>query len=187
MEQLVLLVIIALISFINWALQKSAERREARKMARASEDPSAQPSTTKASPGGTAEAEMRKFMEALGLPGDSEPPVIQEAPPASPPSPQPVAQRPVTPPPIPTQTARSERRRVEQPDAEMRRLASRIEETEVGASEIGTDEIGTPAKPSMSAAGSSSAYRKLLESPQSLRDAIVVREILGPPKALQES
>ena len=37
MEQLVILLLIALISFINWLVKKSAERREARKREKAAD------------------------------------------------------------------------------------------------------------------------------------------------------
>ena len=79
MEQLVILLLIALISFINWLVKKSAERREARKREKAADQgveslprPSAPPALPEAEP----EISMRRLREALGLPRDVEPTLV---------------------------------------------------------------------------------------------------------------
>lgn len=161
MEQLVILIIIALISFVNWAMQKSAERREARKLAKESGQEAA-PSATPARPASSAEAEMRKFMDALGLP-------VEEPP--APPRAEVLEPTPVRPPPIPSQ--RSAASRITRPDPEMRRLAQRLRESE---SPYALD-TGVEAK---------REFRNILTSPNSLREAMILREVLGPPKALQD-
>jgi len=171
MEQLVLLVIIALISFINWAMQKSAERRKAKKLAEKS-GPATPGQRPKPQPATDAETEMRRFMDALGLPTEAEPPVIQRQEQV-----EPAPQRQVTPPPIPKQQPQFQRGRVQKPEREMQELAARLQRAEIGGAE---ESVGLPG-------GRSGSYRELLKSPQSLRDAVVVREILGPPKALQDT
>ncbi|MBU3664794.1 MAG: hypothetical protein FGM15_02810 [Chthoniobacterales bacterium] len=85
MEQLVLLVIIGLISLVNWVLQKAAERREAarhkspgemadRRQIRPRAEPSRIPTPT---PG---QDPMRELMEALGLPAQESPPPLPRRP-----------------------------------------------------------------------------------------------------------
>jgi hypothetical protein len=178
MEQLVLILLVVLISIINWIVQKSKERREKRRLEKRADTtgepvpkgPSAQPPETQ------TETAMRRLREALGLPEEAEPPVIpkraqQEAPPrpAPPPLPQPakkpVARVPFTPP-------RLEHRKFELPHLKFRkfdlphRLAKPVAEVEVRRQP--------------------SRIRELLGSAGGLRDAVVLAEILGPPKSLRE-
>jgi hypothetical protein len=152
MEQLVIIVIIALISLVNWVMKRSAEIREARRQERErlgipEGDPFhperevvAKPVPSTVGP----PAEMRKLMEALGLPMEESKlpePVFEETPPPLPAPVRPTIfapraslrpQPPLTPPPPP------------------------------------------PSSPLVEA----------LHSRDRLRQAIILREILGPPKAL---
>ncbi len=104
MEQLVILVIIALISFVNWLMQKSAEhkaRRQAEARAAGGTSESAErnePAFDEAEAEAEAAEKARKFMEALGLPPEAmpPPPMRRAAPPplpevttVSPPRPEP--------------------------------------------------------------------------------------------------
>ncbi|MFZ4598060.1 MAG: hypothetical protein ACOYNN_05395 [Terrimicrobiaceae bacterium] len=170
MEQLVILVVIGLISFVNWLMQRSAELRERQKLERKKEglpegnpfqeqepespEPQAAPSRPVADPG----AEMRKLMEALGLPIEDEPTtVFVPERPAPPPLPVAAEVRPVeravfVPKPTPVTRSLSE-------DAARRRIAEAAEPVH--------------ASPLMVA----------LRSRDGVRQAIVLREILGPPKA----
>lgn len=156
MDQVVILVIIALISFVNWLMQRSAELREKKKRERQAdgtpetspyrehpEDVEAPlPSRPVTDPG----AEMRKLMEALGLPvEDVAPPVVIERPP---PLPEPV---------VPRFTPRPTSR----PDFASAKPAPPVI-------------VSRPIGPLAAA----------LRNPQSLRQAVVLRNILGPAKGL---
>jgi hypothetical protein len=77
MEQLVIILLIALISFINWLVKKSAEMREARKReqgaAKSGESLRREPPPP---PEAEPEISMRRFREALGLPDEAQPPAL---------------------------------------------------------------------------------------------------------------
>jgi hypothetical protein len=159
MEQLVILLIIGLISLINWLMQRSAELKEKRRLEKAAQQgeihspppPSTAPPPVDADP---AES-MRKLMEALGLPVEEAPPPVpvrREPPPIlrePPPAPRPVS--PYVP--------RSEG---PQRPALAHTAAAKVEKS----------------KPSR--------FRTLLSSPSGIRDAMVLSEILGKPKGLAD-
>lgn len=152
MEQLVLLLIIAAISLINWLIEQSGKRREQRRFEQerarrqaAEPNPYLEPAPTPAPvqelPDPTPQQEMRKFLEAFGIPVPEEPPApatLQEIEaPAPQPIPEPEPAQPVLVAkrkPIPRQT--------HQPVS-------------------------------------------IIKSPATLRQAIIWREILGPPRSLQ--
>ena len=176
MEQLVILLLIALISFINWLVKKSAERREARKREKAADQGvESLPRQIPAPPLPEAEPEisMRRLREALGLPRDVEPPpvpkrVVEIEKPVPPPlpSPRPVPAKPVIPhvPVVRAQAepSQGEYRFIEMPRGFMKPVERKIE---VAARE--------------------SRIRELLGSSGGLRDAVILSEILGPPKGLR--
>ncbi len=176
MEQLVILLLIALISFINWLVKKSAERREARKREKAADQgvenvprPSAAPPVAEAEP----EISMRRLREALGLPKDVEPPPvpkraaeIEKPVPPPLPSPRPVPAKPVIPH-VPVVRAQAEPSQGEYRFIEMPRGFMR------------------PAERHIEVAARESRIRELLGSSGGLRDAVVLTEILGPPKGLR--
>jgi hypothetical protein len=193
MEQLVILLLIALISLINWIIQKSKETREKRQLEKRADTTgeTVKHGMPESPPVAEAETAMRRLREALGLPEEAEPPVIPrraqpEIPPPAPPR-EPVRLPPrrevVTPPPLPEVAKRPavvrvpftpprlEHRKFELPHLELRkfglphRLAKPIAEVEV------------PGPPSR--------VRELLTSQGGLRDAVVVSEVLGPPKSLR--
>ncbi len=99
MEQVILLVVIGLISLVNWMIQSSAEARKKRQMQeridRGETEPE-QPMAARRSepieqePEGDPAENMRRLMEALGLP-------LEDAPP------QPAQRQQTTPPPLPEQ------------------------------------------------------------------------------------
>ena len=78
MEQLVILLLIALISFINWLVKKSAQLREARKleegMAKTGESLRGHPPPKLEPP--ESEPSFRRLKEALGLPDEALPPAL---------------------------------------------------------------------------------------------------------------
>jgi len=169
MEQLVILLLILLISLVNWLIKKSTALREARKLERRAAmsgetlkgEPPPQPETD-------TEKSMRRFREALGLPDDVEPPALPrrvkhfplpEPPPQPPPLP-PAAKPAVFH--LPAVRAHAEHRIFELPTR-----------------------IGKPARSKVEVAEAPSRIRELLGSTGGLRDAVVLSEILGPPKCLR--
>lgn len=182
MEQLVVLIIIGLVSLVNWMLQKSAEKREQAKLqreaSRAGKEQARRnvytqkpPVRRQASAPAPAQDPFKELMEALGLPPSEAPP--QRVPPRLPqtifeeeeihsmeePEPPPVLRAPAS---APTPRAK-------QPDMKMAQLASAFAAQEKSA----------PEKPRLS------AVRKLLADRASKRQAVILAEILGPPRALQ--
>lgn len=172
MEQIVIIVIIGLISLVNWLMQRSAELRERKKLERErlgipegdpfhGEEPAGEHArepedrTEPAAPAADPAANMRRLLEALGLPVEEE---------AEPPRPAPAAQRPreVTPPPalpkLPVfQPFTPPKPRVANPNAQAF---------------------------AMPGPATASPLDVALRSHEGVRQAIVLREILGPPKAL---
>jgi hypothetical protein len=179
MEQLILILLVALISIINWIVQKSKQRREQRKLEKRADTTGERGLAEPPPPETQTETAMRRLREALGLPEEAEPPIIperarREAPPAREPTPPPfprpakkapVARVPFTPP-------RLEYRKFHLPHLEHRkfdlphRLAKPVAEVEVRRQP--------------------SRIRELLGSAGGLRDAVVLAEILGPPKSLRQ-
>ena len=155
MEQLVILLVIGIISLVNWLMQRSAEIREQRKAEAgrlgipegnpfqpAEEKPAAKPVLVK-----DPAREMRKLMEALGLPlEDEEPLVRRELPPA---------------PEIPPLPAYQPKSPAEKPAGKFFPAA--------------------PAAPAPPVARTT--LSQALLSRDGVRQAFVLREILGPPKA----
>lgn len=186
MEQLVILIIIGVISLINWLLQKSAEHKSKRptKSREASgplahtlereEDFSPEPvvaweeEPAVARPKAESQAELRRFFEAMGIPLEEEvapAPVVRPSfvePPALPQPPVPV----VAEPPVRAFVPPARRERVSAKYAELAKGFARAEEAHEAAS--------------------SGDFRGLLSHPSGLRQAMILREILGPPKALAD-
>lgn len=155
MEQLVILLVIGIISLVNWLMQRSAEIREQRKAeAERLGIPEGNPfqfteekPAAKTAPEKDPAREMRKLMEALGLPlEDEEPPVRRELPPVPEIPPLPVYQ-PKAPAPKP-------------------------------AGQISAAAFAPPAPPV-----AHTSLAQALRSRDGVRQAVVLREILGPPKA----
>jgi hypothetical protein len=185
MEQLVLLVIIGLISLVNWLMQKAAEKREAagqkrterrevKREARRNIYTQGVPAPQPASRRAPAESDpFKELMDALGLPSDEPPPppvvareVFHEEEFASmeEPAPPPVPQQPAAPKQRPRWQAPSVRR----PDAKTAQLASAF---------AALDET-----PQASYRGT--GLRALLSGRETQRKAVVLSEILGTPRGL---
>ncbi len=161
MEQLVILVVIGLISLVNWLIQRSAERRGQRKQERegrgipegdpfrqTGEDFESEEEPPPAPPVADPAGEMRKLMEALGIPLET----------GEPPRPEP--RKPLAPPKLPPPVfVPSAKPVVEKP-------------------------LFPPASAApLEIAPRTGALRNSLHSRDSVRRAVVLREILGPPKA----
>ncbi len=181
--QVVFLVIAGIVGFFNWLKNKS----DARPMG----VPSTLSKTRERGTTGDDEAErMRKFLEALGVPADQGPAPVKH----------PVARRkkPTPPPPLPRPRVRS---------------LDELDAPTLSVEQLHIPELRTPEMPefhTLSArvsavpgapggGGERDAYaadvrarpendlRALLKSPRDLRSALVLREILGPPRSLQSS
>ena len=183
MEQLVLLVVIGLISLINWVMQQAAESREAAKKKRVENREQKRETRrnvyTQPAPAPTARraaAERDPFkdlMDALGLPADE-------------PRPRPVVARhgdfeeeefasmeEPAPPPVPQQRAPSKQPRwqapsVRRPDAKTAQLASAF--------------AAVNEQPAAVYRGSK--LQELLATRDAQRKAVIFAEILGTPRGL---
>ena len=187
MEQLVILVVIGLISLVNWVMQKAAEKREAagqkRTVRREVKREARRNVYTQPAPDPTARrapAERDPFkdlMDALGLPSDETPPgpVVAESDyfeeeefssleaPAPPPLPKPPSTKPRG-----RAAAWHPPARGAQPDEKMKQLASAF---------VALDD----ASPETWRGGN---VRSLLANSSSQRKAVILSEILGTPRGL---
>lgn len=195
MEQLVLLLIIGAISLINWLIQKSAEYRQKRAEERLRAERAAaghvehdlpEPEQDDLHQEREAEERTRKFLEALGLPEDAMPPRPAER----------------TPPPLPQASAPAEVFRAPEPTRPrpkknfLHKIRPELER-DLAAADVSKSEIVDPFAvdhrfPRKRLAGDPrpvSSGQSLMADLQTrkngLREAIVLREILGPPKALE--
>lgn len=176
MEQLVLLVIIGLISLVNWVLQKAAEKREASGQKRAERREAKREIRRNVYTQGAPEAPRRgaapqdplkELMEALGLPPDAAALPRHEEPDEE------FASMEVGPPPVPepersTEKPRWQPQSIRRPDEKMARLASAFAAVD---DQQKTVRRGT-------------GFRALLAGRDAQRKAVVVAEILGTPRGL---
>ncbi len=172
MEQLVILVIIGLISLVNWLMQRSAQMKEKRRLERAAQqgEPSEPlvPEPSFETQEERPDESMRKLMEALGLP-------VEEAPP---PLPKPVQAEPVyrEPPPPPVVVQRNfSHKRLSEPPQEV--FVHQSHEPHKTTSRRGPAVIEI-AKPSR--------FRTLLSTNEGIRDALVLSEVLGKPVSMRQ-
>ncbi|MGC1480736.1 MAG: hypothetical protein WA771_09550 [Chthoniobacterales bacterium] len=180
MEQLVILVIIGLISLVNWLLERSAKHKEARRLEQRADgfdDESAATDVAERS-GPHPDEQRRRFMEALGLPVDD-------------PEPEMVAQREVQPPPIP-----EAREKVKRGPARnfLHKLSGDLEKRLVPEREV--DVVAEQAITLKPVTRRQRTARKVvsptapggqldfIRERDGLRKAILAREILGPCKGL---
>ena len=176
MEQFVILLLIALISIINWIVQKSKEAREKRKLEKRA-DTTGEPIAKREPdqpPQSQTETAMRRLREALGLPDEAAPPIIPRRTEQEIPSPPPLPERP-SPPALP----RPARKPVVMHVPPVRRTVEHrvFDLPHRTFKPVAKAEAPTPP----------SRIRELLGSTGGLRDAIVLSEILGPPKSMRES
>lgn len=171
MDQVVIIVIIGLISLVNWLMKRSAELREQRKQERQGmgipegdpfhpESERAEDAAAPPPPAISPSADMRRLMEALGLPTDDEEPprpVVREVSTARDEAPQKPVVREAAPvlPPLPAFL----------PPPPKKRWTTKPP--------ILAPRAPAPANP----------FSPVLRTRDGIRQAIVLREILGPPKA----
>jgi hypothetical protein len=195
MEQLIILLAIGAISLVNWLIKQSAEARERKKQqaridrgienqpeeeALLEPQPSARRQSAPAPDEDPSES-MRKLMEALGLPMENEPPkpIQRQAPP------------PLTPPELPKPLYREPDPYSSRPAQPIRRNEYREPEMPRSLESDPTPEVSLhdwshKKKPAIApVAVPEHRFRKMLATPGGLRDAILLSEILGKPKALQ--
>lgn len=180
-EHPVVLLIIAAVALLRWALSKAkGEGQDTQAPAPPPNQPIARGGETR-----TEEERIRKFLEALGQPAGSAPPVaprrrrpeptiFSPLPPlttAPPPLPQAPRVAPLIPPPLPPEFPAPSFTATSEPDFEVRDIARQT-------SSEPAPEVHRPA-------GRPFAARIKLGTPQDLRTAIVLREIFGPPRGLQ--
>jgi hypothetical protein len=176
MEQLIILLLIALISLINWLVQKSSELRKARKKEQgsATKAESSVPGGPPPQPEPEREISMRRFREALGLPEEAPPPAVPKR--KEQPLPPPL---PVPPPSAPSPaTVVASHLPVVKPKIVRAHTAHRFPEF--------PHKIGKPAARAIEPEAKASRIRELLDSSGGLRDAVVLSEILGVPKSLRK-
>ncbi|HEV7869199.1 MAG TPA: hypothetical protein VGO90_16040 [Chthoniobacteraceae bacterium] len=204
--QVVLLALMALFGFISWISKKLTSGASPDESSSSDETP--RPAQTRRPPAESEEERMRRFMEALGMPADQAPPPPVRRPVVPPRAAPPVPQakplvtpappsRPYVPPPIPT-TARSldplpevatPAGRMHVPELVSRSPAA-YETVSSRVSAAGTQGVRpvTPLDPYRGRAGEQSvagALRLALSSPQQMRYAFLMREIISPPLALR--
>lgn len=182
MEQLVILIIIGLISLVNWVLQKSAEKREQAKLQREAEragkDETRRNVYTQTQPVRSntpprrppAQDPFKELMEALGLPPDElRPPVPPRLPKPDFEEEEIRSMEEAVPPPLHRVPPVMAPHRPQRPDEKTMQLASAFAAGEHpparGAARVGS-------------------VRSLLTGRASQRQAIILAEILGPPRAL---
>ncbi len=169
MEQLVILVVIGLISLVNWLIKRSADLKEKQRLEKAAQQGDyvpPQPPVTGPPPMEIDPAEsMRKLMEALGLPME-EPAPVQRTPQLAPAQPSPLDEE-FSPPAIPEFVAPP--RPVFKP---------RVSPTSRSfARQSSAPAVVDHSKPSR--------FRELISSPDGIRNAIILSEILGKPRGVK--
>lgn len=183
MEQLVLLLLFGAIALIQWLVKKSAEMREQRKSEKQAQWREEQDVFREAReverPAGSQsddpDASMRKLMEALGLPQEAPPPPVPQRQPIPPPLPQVSA--------TPTPQVRPAQKFADRSSPKVsEKPASKLPEKPfVAAAKLAKSKpmaAVSEKKPDFS-------IRELLASPDSLKKAVILSEIIGSPKALK--
>ncbi len=208
MENYYFLILVAVVGVIRWLLQAAENKRNAEAQKRTQSQSTtarSSPAPARAAPQ-SEEERVRKFFEALGVPTQNTPPPrVQPRPVAPKPAPQDRKFLPVDPFPVPSGRATEKSpspRKIEAappplpsvvvaPAAEIKPLIKRETRRTVAAdpwamapSGFDLPETGVGAAPAKSEAGGA-ALAARLASPQGLRDAIILREIFGPPLSMQ--
>ena len=192
MEQLVILLLIALISIINWIIQKSKERREKRKLEKRADATGEPVAKHGPAPDATGtETAMRRLREALGLPEEAPPPVIPKRaePRVEPERIEPKRMEPKRgehPVPVPAPSRdRSVPPSLPQPERKPIAVhAPAVPRWQEHRRSGFLHKMAKPPPPEVSK--QSPRIRELLQSQGGLRDAVVLSEILGSPMSLRE-
>jgi len=188
--------VVVIFGFINWVVGKLKGEQPAPPPARAAPTEAPRPS------GNPEEDRMRKFLEALGVPDDEAPAPVRPTPPRAQPPPlrrePPIVRPPVVlpvpvaplPPLVPVERSLDEDPAPTLPveQIHVRELVvPTFEEFKTVSSSIGA--IPQERRPALAAvstaAPASTLVRQQLSSPEQLRSAFLLREILGAPRSLQ--
>jgi hypothetical protein len=191
---LLLLVVAGLVQLLGRAARKTNTNEQTKPT------PKPRPTVPRPIPRGPVESDqerIRKFLEALGQPPASPPPspvaprptyrkplVLPHVPPFASPVPPLVTRPPDIPPQIPAETVaprRPPRPALAEPQFQVHDAKALSEAVAVGGA-TALSEARTQPRP---APPQSIDVKTLLRSTVRLRDAIVVREILGPPRGLR--
>jgi hypothetical protein len=202
MEQLVFILVVAVISLINWLLKRKAEQDKQSSAPLAPPPPAQRPAGGPLrSPEDDEQERLRKFLEALGVP--QAPPPRQPPPPVRQPPPvPPTPRRMAAPPPArpmaaPVQPRRPHRTVVVSPPEKAEQdkglviaplmAPGRMSQGATALGEVAPAMVVTTHEHSaLATAGAPAAdLRAALASHEGLRAAVLAREILGPPRGLQ--
>lgn len=196
--QLLVLLLMAIFGIASWIKNKLGEKNQPPPAPRApGQSPARRPAAE------SEEERMRRFLEALGMPPTEKPSPPTVVPPPFVPRPRPVVVQ--APPPLPTRP-RIEPRPVPPPVAAERSL-DELETTSLPVEQIVLPHLITPTvhefdtvssrisathekaamlhEPSSPAESIHELLRAAFSSPQQLRTAFVLREVLGPPPGLR--
>lgn len=211
MEHILFLALLAVVGLIRW-LSQVAEERKNKEAAKRADGPAPNAPIPRAQPD-SEEERIRKFMEALGVPTTTAPPPPPPPPPQQPtpppprkpkvmpvdPFPVPRPFRTGTPPPVPTAAPpapppmppppRAVPTVTSAPPPLPSPLHQRVAEVDpydvdrqIGDEDETLVRAGHLAK---NPAGAARGLATRLATSQGLRDAIVLREIFGPPRSMQ--
>lgn len=195
------LLVIAIFGIIKWVagrLQSDDTNQPA---------PPSSPGQSRRAPTDSEEERMRRFLEALGIPADASPPQssphVQTARPPAPPmaaapiptgGPKSRRKRSAPPPPLPSAPREVSLDELGEPRLPVERIelpelaVATVAEFETVTSRVGAmpaERAATGSAIAGLASPLSEIVRRDLASPQQLRSAFVLREILGPPRGLQ--
>jgi len=168
MEQFVFVLILGIIAFIQWVMKKSAEERKGARTGGDTQPPYRPTGSRPIDPFPRPDDAARKLREALGLPAEVH-------------VPEPV-RRTLTPPPVPASRP---------PASPLIEAAEKF----TASTRLASQQQAKPARKKAPASKAPAAHKSpveprsrledLLHSNDGLRNAILAREILGPPKGLE--
>ena len=187
--QVIFLILFVVVGFVRWLGNLMEQRKEAKERASLSpeelarreaawrrqvgqdENPPPLPTPTSTQPPPDPFRQFKELIEQLQTP---------EQPPKRPSTPPPPVQRPLTPPPIPQRAAT-----VAPAPPQAAPITANFEKAFPTSSSVNRSFTEAIAHRERGTADSLRSLRKSLRNPEALRQAFVVREILGPPKALE--
>jgi hypothetical protein len=182
-DNLWFILLIVAASIVRWLWQKAAEEKEKADRPDVPDKPIPR--------GGESQSEedrIRRFLEALGQPpGTSPPPKVAPKRWVPPTVFSPLPPLTTAPPPLPPQPAPASISQAPPPLPMPERIFTPaiVQETEFEVRDVVTQSSSEPSPYSPPMEAQPSSMRAKLASPQGLRDAIILREIFGPPRSLQ--
>ncbi len=207
LDNLFFIVLVALAAFIRWAMQQAQNPKQPGANGRAPSSPAVPPAPSAPRKEETDEERIRRFLDALGQPqGTAPPPKVRPRPtlprrrvpirpidpfPRPAPLPRSSADEPTAVPATPPLPAEATEPQV------VARMASPAAPINPAAFEVRSEaeeragwalrEQPRPKVPRAAADFSAGAAAALLRGPAGLRQAVILREIFGPPRSLQST